>query len=535
MKKVYIALVAVALGSSLFFTQCKKPSENFDFSINADVFDNTVAVKLYDAATPGIAPKNITLTIEGKSANGIYEISGRKEFKVVDGIISLGVHPSIAPTEGSPVEFVINVTAPGYLKVRMPVTVLLGQETKMVAISMINIENPPLGVTVVTETVALTGGATTTPVAIATPAAAPGEPSAAVAIAPGTSFKDNAGNTISGASLNATMVHFNTQHAGSLNAFPGSGFNSNDIKDPNGNTVSGMFQTAGFTSIEMDMGGTAVKQFSQPVDVAIGIDASQTNPSTGAAFAVGDIIPIWSYQVETGKWIYEKQGTVSNNGGKLEVAFNTTHLTYYNLAFLQSTCAQATVNFNTGLASSETFLVDIFAGNETVIPAISGYVVQVANNATASFENVPTGNVTMKVYRNIAENSQTDWSIRTAPVGTFTGTLCGDVATVQLVVPVSNPIAFNIEGKCKNNAVNPVVRPSVDIWYRLAGANTEYSMLGHVSQGLFQTTNLNFMSTYDFKVIWDGSTVFLKTKQIDSMNYQRTIEVPAAYEKYFCK
>jgi len=534
MKRIYIALVAVSMGSALFFTQCKKPSQDFDFSVNADVFDNTVAVKLYDAATPGVAPKNVSITIEGKSANGVYEISGKKLFKIVDGIISLGIHPSMAPKEGNPVEFVINVTAPGYLKVRMPVTVLAGQETKMVAISMINTENPPLGVTVVSETVTLTGGATTTPVAMGTPAA-PGEVSATVAIAPGTSFKDAAGNTINGASLSATMVHFNTKHAASLNAFPGSGFNADDVKDANGNIVSGMFQTAGFTNIDMDMGGTSVKEFSQPINVGIGIDATQTNPATGAPFAVGDIIPIWSYQVETGKWEYEKEGVITNNGGNLEVAFTTTHLTYYNLAFLQNTCAEGKLNFNTGLDKAETFLVDIFAANETVIPAVAGHVVQVANGAQAAFENVPTGEVTVKVYRNVAENSQTNWKLRAAPVGQFTGTLCGATPTIQLTVPVTTPITFNIEGRCKNNATNPVVRPSIDIWYRLTGSNAEYSMLGHVSQGMFSTTNLNYMSSYDFKVIWDGSNVFLRTKLIDSMNYQRTIDVPPAYEQYFCK
>jgi hypothetical protein len=533
MNRKYLFILAISC-LSLLFLQCTKPSENFDFSINADVFDQTVALKFYDAATPGVAPKNIVLTVSGVDAAGIYEISGKKTFNVVDGIISLGIHPSAAPVEGRPTHFIVEAKAEGYLSVRVPVTVLAGQETKMISTSMINTDNPPEGVSVAEETVELEGGVTVDPVTVATPAAA-GETSASVGISPGTSFRDANGNTISGSTLTASLVYFSTSSAASLNAFPGNGFNSDDIKDAQGNTVSGMFQTAGFTAINMSLSGTQVRSFSQPIEVAIGVSATQTNPATGQPFAVGDVIPVWSYQEETGAWAFEKEGTITNNNGNLEIAFETAHLTYYNLAFLQTTCEVAKVTFQTGLPEPETFLVDIFAGNETTIPAIGGYIIQVANNGVASFENIPTGDVTLRVYRNIAENSQTNWKIRSTPIGTYTGNLCGNQPTISLNIPVSQPITFNIEGKCRNNAANPVVRPTVDVWYRINGSRSEFMMLGHVSKGHFKTTNLNFMSTYDFKVIWDGGTVFMKTKQVDSLSYTQTIEVPQEYERHFCK
>jgi hypothetical protein len=330
-------------------------------------------------------------------------------------------------------------------------------------------------------------------------------------------------------------VHFNTKEAASLNAFPGNGFHSSDIKDDNGNIVNGIFRTAGFTNIEMNVNGTEVRTFSQPVTLKIGIDPQQINPETNAPFAVGDNIPVWSFQMETGRWTYEKTGTITNENGALQVAFTTNHLTYYNLAFLQNVCAEAKATFITSLDAKESFLVDIFPENETKIPAISGYIMQVENNGTAAFENVPEGNVTMKIYRNTASNSQTNFKIREAqPLAVYNGTLCGNQPTITLNMPSLTTILFDIEGQCPNNSANPFIRPSVDVWYRFNGSNGEFQLLGHVDQGRFKTTNINYQSQYDFKVIWGASKVYLRTKYIDSTSYTRTIVVPQDQQQSFC-
>jgi len=532
MKKIIITLLALG---SLGFTQCTKPTKDFSISINPDIFDNVVAVKFYDGATPGVAPKDVKVTITGEVAQSIYEVSGYKNFTVVDGVLSVGITPKAAPKEGSPVVFVINAEAEGYLPVRVPVTIVAGQETKLITVSMVNIDNPPPGVTVVQKTTALSGGQIPTMEAIATPTVAPADPKTALEIPAGTGFRDASGNALNGAELNTTIVHFNTREAASLNAFPGNGFHSDEITDANGNTVSGVFRTAGFSNIDMVVNGSPVSTFTQPITLKIALDPTQINPGTNAPFAVGDNIPVWSFQVETGKWKYEKQGTVSSENGALQVAFTTNHLTYYNLAFMDPVCQVAKATIITGLPSKESFLVDIFPENETSIPAIAGYIMQVENNGVASFEHVPQGNVTLKVYRNTASNSQTNWKIREAtPLATFTGNLCGNQPTITLNMPSLTTILFDIEGKCPSNAANPFIRPSVDVWYRATGANGEFQLLGHVSQGRFETTNINAQSSYDFKVIWQASRIYLRTKNIDSTSYTRTIVVPADQQQYFC-
>jgi hypothetical protein len=380
------------------------------------------------------------------------------------------------------------------------------------------------------------GDSTAVDVVIPPPATAdPDDQVVTIDIPAGTSFEDAAGNVISGATLTSTVVSFSSTDPASLNAFPG-GTASDNIKDQSGATVAGRFRTAGFADITMAVGTTEVKTFTKPITLHMGVSSDQINPATGTLFAAGQTIPVWSYQIATGQWAYEQVATIVAGPNGLEAAFPTTHLTYYNLAVMENICNSSSVVFNTGLTStSESFLVDIFAANDPNIPVVAGFLVQVANGGTVNFDNVPTGNLNVKVYRNTANNSQTNFLVRDgSPVGEYSGALCGTIPTITLNIPVVTPITFDIQGQCPSNSANPIVRPTVDVWYRANGSGGVYQLLGQVVQGNFSTTNLNFNSKYDFKVIWGGTKVYLKTRVVDSMQYQRTIVVPADQIATFC-
>lgn len=533
MKK--ILYIAVAL-FSVCFTQCTKPTKDFTFSVNPKPFDHTVTLNFYDAGNAGSAPSNITITISGQNANDVYEISGTKNYNVVDGILSLGLLYKANPTEGNPATFTVKASAPGYLDVNIPVTIKVGQPIKLINVSMINKVNPPSGVNVQQQDTPLQGDSTATDVVIPpSPDAAPDDQVVTVEIPAGTSFKDAAGNVISGATLTSTVVSFGSTDPASLNAFPG-GTASDNIKNASGVTVSGRFRTAGFADITMAIGTSEVKTFTKPITLHMGLSSSQRNPTTGNLFQTGETIPVWSYQTATGQWSYEQDGTVvAAPGGGLEVAFETSHLTYYNLAVLENICTTSSVVFNTGLPSSETFLIDIFAANDPAIPLVSGFLVQVTNGGTVTFDNVPDGNLTVKVYKNTANNSQTNFTIRdNNPLAVYEGALCGNTPNITLNIPVLTPITFDIQGQCPSSSTNPIVRPTVDVWYRVNGSGSAYQLLGQVQQGNFSTTNLSLNSTYNFKVIWAGTNVFLKTRTVDSLNYQRTVVVPQDQIATFC-
>lgn len=531
MKKIiYIAVALFSIG----FTQCTKRTKDFTFSVNPVVFDHTVTMMFYDGKDPSKAPPGLKVTISGDAANDVYEFSGTKNYSVVDGILSLGLLPAANPSEGKAANFTVTASAPGYLTTSTPVSIVVGQPTKLVNVSMINTAEPPAGVNVNQSNTGLAGNQTPTPVVVETTPAAPGDQTVAVDIPAGTSFKDAAGNTITGATLTSTVISFSTNSAASVSAFPGGTVSSNIIGQ-NGSPATGRFQTAGFASITMEVGTTTVKTFSQDITLHMSLNADQKNPSNNQPFAAGQTFPVWSYQTETGQWKFEKMGDIVDDGsGGLEVAFTTNHLTYYNLAILDNICATSSIIFNTGLPSAETFMIDVYAENNPTIPVIAGYLIQVADNGTVNLQDVPQGNMNVKVYRNTAGNSQTNYMIRETAIGSYSGALCGTTPTIALSIPTLTPITFDIQGQCPSNSQNPIVRPTVDVWYRTTGSNSAYSLLGQVQQGFFSTTNLTVGTTYDFKVVWNGSQVFLKTRNVDSTSYNRTIVVPQQYQSTFC-
>jgi hypothetical protein len=110
------------------------------------------------------------------------------------------------------------------------------------------------------------------------------------------------------------------------------------------------FVSAGFTSVSMkNEKGDIVKNFKEKnITVTITLPKSTINPETGNLVKIGDKIPIWSYDVETGKWKYEDLGSVVVNpddSSTWAVNYNLPHLSYWNLAWYQSfVCKTAHIN-----------------------------------------------------------------------------------------------------------------------------------------------------------------------------------------------
>jgi hypothetical protein len=129
-KKAFFALVLLAFA-------CKKPTENLKIVVNTDVIKYTALIHVTDAANPGVPPKNAAITIAGSDAGDIYEISGKKQLKLTDGIISIGPGPSAIPTANEPDSCIVKITAPGYIPVLRPVIFTADKKQQVINISMV--------------------------------------------------------------------------------------------------------------------------------------------------------------------------------------------------------------------------------------------------------------------------------------------------------------------------------------------------------------------------------------------------------------
>ena len=177
------------------------------------------------------------------------------------------------------------------------------------------------------------------------------KPAVMVKVAKGTVMRSADGTALTG-KVEAKVAQFDPTKEESLAAFPG-GFSASIDNPEKVNAAAGsksigggetkkeiVFQSAGFTAIEMKVGGKKVEKFDTPISISMLIPKGTINPKTSKAVAVGDIIPIWSYDAAKDKWSYEGEGAVVNNDNKtpanlnddyLEVPYKASHLSYWNL------------------------------------------------------------------------------------------------------------------------------------------------------------------------------------------------------------
>jgi len=109
-KTMQLALIILTV------TACTKPTENIKIVVDTDVIKYTALINVTDGQNGSPAPANTSIVISGAAAQNIYELSGKKEIKLSSGIVTIGLHPTIAPTADQPIGVAVEINAPGYNK-----------------------------------------------------------------------------------------------------------------------------------------------------------------------------------------------------------------------------------------------------------------------------------------------------------------------------------------------------------------------------------------------------------------------------------
>ena len=260
---------------------------------------------------------------------------------MVNGAISLAVNPN-KNEMNEPVQFMLKITGENYLTTTLPVFLSEIDSVATVSANVVNKLNTPEGIDYIKSEETLVNNTLSNDISIKTSGVKAGT-SSEITIKAGTIFKDENGNDISGSEIESEVVHFNSNNSESLSSFPG-GFMPQEITDENGNKVDdAYFETAGFVSINIKIGDKEVKNFSEPITIKMQVAPDFVNPETGSIIKLGDVIPIWSYSKDDGKWDYHTNGTVTNDGNNnFVVEYTTTHLSWYNLDFKGRRCSSWT-------------------------------------------------------------------------------------------------------------------------------------------------------------------------------------------------
>lgn len=333
-KLVYILLPVFLLVA--FLPACKPfefSEDDLDISININIIKTKVAVSFVDAASGNLVGDGADIFIHssvlGSDVDQVIDNDAyfKTEYDVQDGYFEFGLNPyGKIPSQDNPVKIIVVAEAPGYLQTSMPVTIIHEGFTE-VEIPMVNINDPCDGVAIKKV---WRGGTAVNGILQEDLTAETDNRDLRIMVKKGTELTDRDGSPLEG-ELSVVLAYFSPIEEEALNAFPG-GFTVT-VNDENNQVQDGNFVTAGFVAIEItDPNGNLAAQFENGnLELDILINPAVINYETDQPIQENDVIPVWSHQVETGAWTFEKQITVGSNQEGLGIHMDLHHLSWYNL------------------------------------------------------------------------------------------------------------------------------------------------------------------------------------------------------------
>jgi len=526
----------------------RDPLAGISIVIDPQIMQYTVMVEIRDAKDQealSVNGNNLQVTFESVPgsfpASDVLNNNGKRVYDIIDGRMSIGLHPRVNISPGEIKAVMMRVTADGYQDKTTYIYFQQDQKSQNVFVSMINLENPPSGVGTSDTAVTLgTGGTTTTPIVISTANSSTGGGSGntnqnvEISMPTGTQFKNQSGVAVTGNDLKVEIVSFDARDSNALVNFPG-GFSPNSVLNLPGGSGGNRsdsnevyFQTGGFTSVDMTVGNQAIRSFNQPINVTVDVDSLTINPNTGVPVQIGDSLPIWSYDNQTATWSYERVGVISrDNNGKMKVTFPTTHLSWFNLDWFGVRCRSNTrlqVNVpNLPSGVKRYFWIEIVhAGTNQLVTQWAASNQYIGNGELVNFQSVPFRNTANQVVNMEAKiynsPSKTQLLATSAPFN------CGMTQPVTVnIPPPPSPVTLDVTGVCASKSYVQF-RPSFPLYYKAATNTGPYEYLGFVNNGAFSTTSLNIGTTYKFRSYFNGQTID-STMTIDRNNFIYTIEM----------
>lgn len=468
---------------------CKKPTEDINLLVNTSTLSKAPTLVQFvnaNAASGTALPSNFTIKITGTDAKLVQVDGGGTNFTVTNGILPLSLTKQANPSPGNPVTYTIYAEVPGFLPVAKTITVT-GNSSSAPVIPLVEYAKPAQGTATVTKQTELNAGVTTATTVATTTTNATTTENSVISIPAGTQMLDAGGAAINSAQLNVNAVYFSTGNKASLNAFPG-GFNVTNAVGPNGQAISSgtTFVTAGMLSINVNAGSTAVKAFSKPVTLTMEINDKLVNPQTHQLVKVGDVIPVWSLNEQTGQWKYESTTTISrNNSGKLSVSFPITHLSGWSANWYGATCpSPLTVKVHTAQELNGDFLLSLTTANEQEVSSTS--VTQLKEGFSTVLNDCPAdaGDLKIVVYsRNGSTLTKLGETASFSPCGQ------GSVDVTLNTQPAVDYIKTTIHMTAKCSTQQIVAYPSA--WLTLRDATTGENTNVYMSDGIASANLIN--------------------------------------------
>jgi len=498
-----ILLCAVFLGAG-----CTNPVDDISIDINGKFINYKATIILTDPTGANI-PSTLSVKITGADSSEIYDYAGLKNISVLNGIITLGVHPSDEPTSSDPVDFNVVISGANYGTKVIPVRIVEGQFQQLMNVSVINTARPPTTVSLVTRSTVLKTGLMPAADELFTNLTAMVPTRSTVTLASGTGFKAAGGTTLTAGPMVETLVHYNTTSTDFVSLFPGATYSSELIKGKSGTVTAGFMYPAAYTTVTMTAGGQDVAETTQPFAVSIEVNPAYKMQANQQTIGVGTTLQVYSYDDHTDHWTYRTEApVVMDKYGKLAVNFTSTIPEDYFVGDVSTSvaCTNPMLKFSATWLGEGTLPVNIEIWSPDAVTKYSNNALQLHDGSTSTISGLPATAVAFKVISTSTNEVLASGSIANPCSGEQVNITLAQPAVATDLVTLS--LAVNCPGK------GNITPPSFDMFYRVSGSNTSYKLLGTVDGGKLTTTALKIGSNYDFRANFGTDTKTVNNRQI---------------------
>jgi len=508
---IFIALIPFA---------CRKPFDGVNAIVSNSYISYRVSGQIIDANSTATNPypANTTVTVSGDAVDKglIYNESGQQiltgsnNITVVSNSFSLVVKPYYVISSNNPLKLNLSIQAPGYLSVSKDLTISNTDSLQYLTIKILNTSKIPIGVALNNTSVAgIVNGTTTTPTNITVTNNAGGNtiPATQILIPANTAFKDANGNIIaSNAPMNLSVISFSGNSTDAISSVPGG---LNNVSTSIGSNST--FTLGAAVEINASIGGTVIKQLSQPIICKLILDSNTLNPITHTTIKLGDSIETWSNDAITNTWKKEGSSIIYRDPYSFKMATNisVTHFSTWMTAYSSNICSNPfIVKYTSTDSSISTMFINIVSqtGNKQVLDSKK---VSVKNGDIIQF-SLPQGiDFTVNMYASSYPNG--------TPVASNNFTACSNSTTLNYIVPSNRPsLYFDLQTYCTNG----VFRYTGPIDYKVSGTNI-WQTFTPSNNGTLTTTLLDWDVTYDFRIIYKGAE-YRRSKQVLQSEFRQT-------------